>query len=359
MNIIKSLIFIFIVSISFQDSVHATENNNPQKLSQEAEKVRTFLNSLETINDEEKINIIEYFNKPGAGEPVCIKNSPPIYENFIKKIFHVYETALFGPSLKQWFCAYYTETLRRNNCYNMQKKEYLDHEIDKETTAVASKLRNRVEIPLRVEIPILIRSSYSHDIESWTDVAHRSIYIDNNTIDYRIEINSSLNKQFSDTLPFRIARTFACLERGSWEPYGHLLSLKVLLGAGTLLIYHFMEGNRLKPSWRKSTIYTCMGLIGITFGTLFTGFVQRQEEKTRDLRAIELAGTDVELENFFSLEPEFVDISSGSDWAIKELKIKKLNKPLNYSWIKKLFSSHYSPADRLNYCQEYAKKIIL
>jgi hypothetical protein len=349
MNIIKSAIFVFVL-INFQSIAIDSAQN---KLSQEAEKVRTFLNSINNINEDEKINIIEYFNKPNVGEPVCIKNSPQIHENPVKKILQYCEMVLFGHSLQKWTMAYYVEKLRQKNCYNREKKEYPNHKIDKHGTAIAATMRNNVKIPLDVDIPILTRDFFSQDIELWSDISRRSIYTDTNTMDYCIEMNSSLNKQFPNTIPFRLAHKYACLEKGSWKPYKNLLGIKIFCSIVMLVVYHFVQGYKLKSPQKKIIAYGGAGILtGMMFATSSMNYLQQKEQKARDLRAVELAGPHVELKDFFSLEPELVNISSGSNWAVKELKIKKLEKPSEFN-----NRQGSSPAQRLRYCEEYAKRL--
>jgi Peptidase family M48 len=309
----KRIIFVCsILACFFQDTLTNTIPDSTQ--TKKSQKVKKFLDSID-IDQKIKDNIISYFNLPGAGTPEFIKIQPTSES-----------TASLTPKS--------TDSLSGNPSSPIDKR-YPKLKIDKKATAIAAELRKNININPDKYIPIF---------KNRIDEAHlktRHLYI---------TMNSRRSTYFPHTIPFRLAHEYAHIERNS---------LVRVIGATTLTQASLAAASFFLFGQSKNNSLLYAGAIGSIVLTFFAfKYFQRQEEKACDLRAIELIKSDKGIEEFFSYteKPEMVLLFPNHNFSIIELKYK-YEKPSEYTtWIKKLFSTHPSHAERVHYCKAFAKE---
>ncbi len=347
--------------------VHAMEVESVE-LSDKAQVVANFLESENVnIEDSKKAEIINYFNGPDSGIPMFRK----IY-NYDKKLWwyekvknslFFLEESVFNYPLSQWKLRIEMEWARlkgRRISYPINcKKE------DTISTALLKELRknNNIKLPKDIRIPVFKRLP-SERYPGFTSSINLNLVLKNgkNYLNYCIKINAEYNEKYlnnnSNILNFNLAHEIAHAERGNWRPYRNMLLAKIgLFTVGGFLSYIKFKNTIFESLWKKPCIYGLFVLFGVLFANNFNPYFKRLEEKACDLRAIEICKSGKGL-NGLLLEQNMKSKYLGNNHEILDVKFEKLENPLEYTWLDLISFNYFhpSPAARIRYCEEYAKK---
>ena len=348
----KYMLFFGFLIINFHVMVHVIEIKAKQ--SSKTKELVTFLETVH-ISDKEKAEIIDYFNGPEAGTPICEKTDNE-KQSLIIEFKNILERVLVGYTLSGWLGMIKVYMVEKAN---PERKKYISskHEIDTQATELLKKLIKNTKLPKDIDIPVYKKLS-SEVPPLWP--ANLDIHVTTTGCSYCIKTDIELNKNLDeDDIAQFLAVGLAHLERGCFKPYKNLLLTQGTLGVLCAMFSFVMlkENNKFKSSCIKRCIHGLGGyLYGIMCASLFKNYFQQLEEKACDLRAIEICKSGKGLENIHFLEPYVEKKYSGNNWKILEMKFRKRKEPLKHPWWHLIFG-YNSPSKRMSYCKKYAEKL--